>query len=89
LSGDCNQNDDNYRKAVEYGEERSDINVDDVEHTGENKEIFGLGEDEVGRQQNTVNPDESVISGNENRQRDGAAGLTDCAVRLKYSARRR
>ena len=77
LSGDCNQNDDNYRKAVEYGEERSDINVDDVEHTGENKEIFGLGKSENGKQHNPLNPDESVISGNENRQRDGAAGLKD------------
>jgi hypothetical protein len=37
-----------------------------------------VGEDQDSKRQDSINTDESLIGGNENRQRDGAAGLRDC-----------
>lgn len=64
-------------KTVANGEARSDFNDDDVKHSGKSQKVLGLGEDENSQRQGGVNTDESLIGGNENRQRDGAAGLTD------------
>jgi len=81
---------DNLRgETVANGEARSDFNDDVLKQSGESEKILGLGEDENIQRQGGVNTDESLVSGNENRQRDGSAGLTDCAVRLRDSARRR
>ena len=69
---------DNIRgETVANGEARSDFNDDDVKHSGKSHKVLGLGEDENSQRQGGVNTDESLIGGNENRQRDGAAGLTD------------
>ena len=71
LSRGFSENDDNYRQAIEHGEERSSIYDDDVEHSGENKKVFGLGESKNSRRQNQLNTDESTLGGNENRQGNG------------------
>jgi len=65
------------RKTNPNGGEGSNIDVEIFEHSQQNKQIRRVGEDQDSKRQDSINTNESLIGGNENRQRDGAAGLTD------------
>jgi len=65
------------RKTNPNGGEGSNIDVEIFEHSQKNKQIRRVDEDQDSKRQDSINTNESLIGGNENRQRDGAAGLTD------------
>ena len=66
------------RKTNQNGGERSNLDVEIFEHSQQNKQIRRVGEDQDSKRQDSINTDEGIVGGNENRQRDGAAGLRDC-----------
>ena len=77
LEGLQNETNNLDRETTQNGERRSNIDDDVFEYTGKNQEVFGLDKSENKKQQNNINPDESAVSGDENRQGNGTARLTN------------
>lgn len=69
--------DNRYRRTTQDGGERSNLDSNVLEYSTENNEVRELGKNEVQGRHNSINPDESAVSGDENRQGNGTARLTN------------